>query len=118
MDSTYQEWIKLNSGGASKGNSGPTWGGGVFGDELGRGFFAYYLFSGTATNNFAEIAAVVRGLELAWERGFYQDKVEVDSSNLANYQRGAKQDPRASGSSRAGSQFLITLDRRFPNFRF
>ncbi|KAL0421675.1 UNVERIFIED_CONTAM: hypothetical protein Slati_3190400 [Sesamum latifolium] len=60
-------WWKLNCDGASKGNPGPSGAGGLIRDSNGRMIIAFADFLEEHTNTYAELYAVVRGIQLAQE---------------------------------------------------
>ena len=63
-------FINLNFDGASKGNLGPTGGGGVFWNSQGEILHIYTINLGHSTNNVAELNAMVKGLNIAKYKGF------------------------------------------------
>ncbi|KAL0453728.1 UNVERIFIED_CONTAM: putative ribonuclease H protein [Sesamum latifolium] len=74
-----RKWWKLNCDGASKGNRGLAGAGGLARDCQGNLIFAFYDCLDVQTNTYAELFAVVRGLQLARERGCRQIWVETDA---------------------------------------
>ncbi|KAL0355213.1 UNVERIFIED_CONTAM: putative ribonuclease H protein [Sesamum radiatum] len=68
----HDEWVKLNCDGASKGNPGEAGVGGLLWNNQGKLIFAYYDFISHQSNTYAELCALVRGLELAKEFGYLQ----------------------------------------------
>ncbi|KAL0413202.1 UNVERIFIED_CONTAM: putative ribonuclease H protein [Sesamum radiatum] len=62
-------WMKLNCDGTSKGNPGPSGAAGVIRDSSGGFCVAFHEFLGEQANIFAELYAVVRGVELAMDYG-------------------------------------------------
>ncbi|KAL6550678.1 hypothetical protein OROMI_021166 [Orobanche minor] len=72
-------WLKLNSDGAAKGNPGCAAAGGVVRDHTGSIIFCFSEFLGDRSNNFAELHAISRGLELCLEKNFDNIWVEVES---------------------------------------
>ncbi|KAI3463725.1 hypothetical protein Pfo_020388 [Paulownia fortunei] len=72
------EWVKLNTDGASRGNPGEA-GIGVLRDSQGRFIFAYYKYIGIASNVCAELHAIYIGLEYCKENGFKKIMVETDA---------------------------------------
>ncbi|KAL0301642.1 UNVERIFIED_CONTAM: hypothetical protein Sradi_6441000 [Sesamum radiatum] len=61
--------MKLNTDGASKGSTGLAGAGGIIRDARGHTIVAFQEFLGLATNTFAEISAVAKGLEIAHNMG-------------------------------------------------
>ncbi|KAL6572341.1 hypothetical protein OROMI_013299 [Orobanche minor] len=72
-------WWKLNTDGAARGNPGDAAAGGVIRDHMGKPLIMFSEFLGVRTNNFAELYAIWRGLELCIENHFDKVWVEVDS---------------------------------------
>ncbi|KAL0439023.1 UNVERIFIED_CONTAM: putative ribonuclease H protein [Sesamum latifolium] len=72
-------WYKFNCDGASKGNPGCAGAGGLIRDASGRLQIAFHDFLGSKTNTYAELFAVVRGLQLAHDEGFRMVWVEIDA---------------------------------------
>ncbi|KAL0283687.1 UNVERIFIED_CONTAM: hypothetical protein Sangu_2872700 [Sesamum angustifolium] len=79
MDQTYGHGMKLNMDGASKGSTGLAGAGGIIRDARGHTIVAFQEFLGLATNTFAEISAVAKGLEIAHNMGLNEIWVEMDS---------------------------------------
>ncbi|KAL0406420.1 UNVERIFIED_CONTAM: hypothetical protein Slati_3955900 [Sesamum latifolium] len=73
------KWWKLNYDGASKGNRSLAGAGGLARDCQGNLIFAFYDFLDVQTNIYAKLFVVVRGLQLARERGCRQIWVEMDT---------------------------------------
>ncbi|KAK4384647.1 hypothetical protein Sango_3039800 [Sesamum angolense] len=71
--------MKLNMDGASKGSTGLAGAGGIIRDASGHTIVAFQEFLGLATNTFAEISAVAKGLEIAHNMGLNDIWVEMDS---------------------------------------
>ncbi|KAL0297130.1 UNVERIFIED_CONTAM: hypothetical protein Sradi_6765100 [Sesamum radiatum] len=71
--------MKLNTDGASKGSTGLAGAGGIIRDARGHTIVAFQEFLGLATNTFAEISAVAKGLEIAHNMGLNDIWVEMDS---------------------------------------
>ncbi|KAL0317837.1 UNVERIFIED_CONTAM: hypothetical protein Sangu_2198000 [Sesamum angustifolium] len=71
--------FKLNTDGASKGSTGLAGAGGIIRDDRGHIVVAFQEFLGIATNTYAEISAVAKGLEIAHNRGLNDIWVEMDS---------------------------------------
>ncbi|KAL0456102.1 UNVERIFIED_CONTAM: hypothetical protein Slati_0949400 [Sesamum latifolium] len=61
------DWFKLNCDSALKGNLGDACMGGMLRNNQGKLIFALYDFLGIQSNTYAELFALVRGLELAME---------------------------------------------------
>ncbi|KAI3465658.1 hypothetical protein Pfo_022321 [Paulownia fortunei] len=74
-----QDWIKLNSDGASKGNPGLAGIGGIVRDEFENLVNAFLVFVGETTNMVAEIQALAFGLQRCFERGYHRIWIESDS---------------------------------------
>ncbi|KAI3444432.1 hypothetical protein Pfo_001097 [Paulownia fortunei] len=72
------EWVKLNTDGASRGNLSEA-GIGVLRDSRGRFIFAYYKYIGIASNVCAELHAICIGLEYCKENGFKKIMVETEA---------------------------------------
>lgn len=72
-------WVKVNTDGASRGNPGMAGAGGIIrgpgGDTL--GMFSANCGSTTCTK--AELLAAMRGVALAWNKGYRKILLEVDS---------------------------------------
>ena len=75
-------WVKLNSDGAAKANPGRAGGGGVIRDSNGNWLVGYAANLGICTSMVAEICALRTGLEIAWNKGYRQIQVEMDSHVL------------------------------------
>lgn len=69
--------------GASKGNPGPAGIGVVICDDSGKTLKKIGQNIGTATNNFAEYTALIRGLSEALQMGFTDAKIQTDSELMA-----------------------------------
>ncbi|XP_043692976.1 uncharacterized protein LOC122643420 [Telopea speciosissima] len=63
--------MKLNVDGASKGNSGPSGGGGVIRDSSGNVVMAFANFYGHCTNTEAEMRLILDGLQLCASKGYH-----------------------------------------------
>ncbi|KAL0413166.1 UNVERIFIED_CONTAM: hypothetical protein Sradi_1518300 [Sesamum radiatum] len=85
---------KLNCDGASKGNPGPFGAGRLVRNDRGRLILAFYEFFGDQTNTYAELYGVVRGLQLAWEKGCHNVWVEVDAMAVLQIIKSEKGDWR------------------------
>lgn len=64
-------WILLNTDGAAKGNPGPAGGGGVFRDTRGNWICGFAEGMGRCTSVRAELKAILRGLQVARDQGFW-----------------------------------------------
>ncbi|KAL0303564.1 UNVERIFIED_CONTAM: hypothetical protein Sradi_6224500 [Sesamum radiatum] len=62
-------WFELNWDDTSKGNPRPTGSRGLLQDGHGDMVFAFYAYLDINTNTFAELYAVVHGLEIASDQG-------------------------------------------------
>ncbi|GFP93857.1 putative ribonuclease h protein at1g65750 [Phtheirospermum japonicum] len=60
--------IKINTDGASKGNTGEASAGGLARDHTARPIFAFHEYLGQHTNTFAELHAIWRALDLCHDR--------------------------------------------------
>ncbi|KAL0374197.1 UNVERIFIED_CONTAM: putative ribonuclease H protein [Sesamum radiatum] len=72
-------WWKLNTDGASKGNPGCAGAGGIIRDCHGRFILGFADGLGVQTNTYAELYAIVRGLQLAKNAKCSHLEVERDS---------------------------------------
>ncbi|KAK9282908.1 hypothetical protein L1049_011133 [Liquidambar formosana] len=75
-------WLKLNTDGLAKGNPGPTVAGGVFRNCRGfvKGIFSFNI--GIQSAFYAELLAVILGIEQAWDKGWFQIWLESDSLSV------------------------------------
>ncbi|KAL6543520.1 hypothetical protein OROHE_010142 [Orobanche hederae] len=73
-------WWKLNTDGASRGNPGEAASGGILRDNLGTPSFMFSEFLGERSNNYAELYAIWRGLDLCVSRNFVKVWLESDSN--------------------------------------
>ena len=71
-------FLKLNMDGSALGNPRLAGVGGVLRDHWSRWISSFSLHVGLATNNLAELAAVRRGLEMAWDKGTKHLQLELD----------------------------------------
>lgn len=78
-------WIKLTTDGASRGNPGLATAGGVLRDGEGQWLGGFALNIGICTTPLAELWGVYYGLLIAWERGFRQVELELDSSLVVGW---------------------------------
>ncbi|KAL6550532.1 hypothetical protein OROMI_021020 [Orobanche minor] len=74
--------ININTDRASKGNPGESAVGGIARDYQGNAIFAFHEFIGTHTNNYAELYAIWRALDLCRESGIFKIWTEVDSTSV------------------------------------
>ena len=72
-------WCKLNVDGASKGNPGAAGAGGLLRDQSGNWITGFALNLGYCTSVKAELAALLKGLELAKRHGIAKLIVHIDS---------------------------------------
>lgn len=70
-------WVKLNSDGACKGNPGLTRGGGVIRDSCGIWLATYATNLSIGTSVKAEVLALLKGLQTAWDNNFRKIIAEV-----------------------------------------
>ena len=82
-------WVPLNTDGAAKGNPGSAGGGGVFRSHRGEWLGGFAENIGCCTSTKAELKAVLRGLKLARTLGFTKLWVNLDSSCVVGFIRGA-----------------------------
>ncbi|KAL6214491.1 hypothetical protein ACLB2K_013925 [Fragaria x ananassa] len=75
-------WLKLNTDGFSKGNPGLAGCGGVFRDSFGRFIGGYCQSLGAQTPFFAELMAVILGVEFAFLFGWHHIWLESDSTTI------------------------------------
>ncbi|KAL6218963.1 hypothetical protein ACLB2K_012170 [Fragaria x ananassa] len=75
-------WLKLNTDGFSKGNPGLAGCGGVFRDSFGRFIGGYCQGLGAQTAFFAELMAVILGVEFAFLFGWHHIWLESDSTTI------------------------------------
>lgn len=71
--------MKLNVDGSSLGNPGQAGGGGVIWNDKGKLVSAISIFFGEATNNKAELRALIEGLKICHELEVYHIDIECDS---------------------------------------
>ena len=76
--------VKLGVDGCSKGNPGMAATGGVLGDHQGMILVAFGFFLGHLSILFAELMALLEGLDLAAQLGFSDLKVESDSATIVS----------------------------------
>ena len=72
-------WLKLNIDGAVKGNPGPAGGGGLLRDHRGNWINGFSANLGWCSYVKAELLALLKGLQLAWNMGVSHLEVEIDS---------------------------------------
>ena len=91
QDLFYAGYAEMYSDGASSGNPGPSGIGVVInltGEDAGHKCHRISEFIGTATNNVAEYAALLKGLETAKSLGIQNIKVFMDSELLVRQIKG------------------------------
>ena len=79
---------KLHTDGGARGNPGPAGIGVVLTDDLGNVIGEVGEGIGITTNNVAEYAALIRGLEMALEQGVTEIDCFVDTQLIANQVKG------------------------------
>ncbi|KAI3473514.1 hypothetical protein Pfo_031507, partial [Paulownia fortunei] len=72
-------WFKLNTNGAAKGQTEQAGTGGIIRDHFGNVVVAYYEYIGNCNSIYAEIFALVKGLELAKGEGIVNLWIEMDT---------------------------------------
>lgn len=72
-------WVKINVDGAAQGNPGNAGMGGLIRDASGCWLEGFSVFLGISSNIVAELWAILKGLQLAWDRGYKQVILESDS---------------------------------------
>ncbi|OIS98250.1 hypothetical protein A4A49_62368 [Nicotiana attenuata] len=77
-------YVKLNVDGCSKGNPGSARGGGIIRDHHGDLVMAFFDFYGICSNNFAEVKAVLQGIQMCCHHGLKNIVVESDSLLIIN----------------------------------
>ncbi|CAA7030918.1 unnamed protein product [Microthlaspi erraticum] len=80
-------WVKVNTDGASRGNSGLASAGGVLRDELGCWCRGFALNIGICTAPLAELWGVYYGLCIAWDSKAQRVELEVDSEMVVGFLR-------------------------------
>lgn len=78
-----EDWIELNIDGASKGNRGPSSGGGIFCDHYGNWIKAFAWNFGWRTSVKAKVLALLKGLRIAWDMGYKKLEINLDSQITA-----------------------------------
>ncbi len=78
----------LSSDGGSRGNPGPAAGAAVLWDENKKEIALEGVFCGTQTNNFAEYAGLILGLQLALQQKITDLEVFLDSKLLVEQMNG------------------------------
>jgi len=76
---TGSHWLKLNIEGVVKGNPGPTGGGGLLRDHRENWINGFSANLGWRSSVKAELLALLKGLQLAWNMGVSHLEVEIDS---------------------------------------
>lgn len=71
--------IKINFDGVSKGNLGPTRGGGFFRNEKGEIIHIYALNLRNNTNNATKLTSLVEGIKIAAHNGYHKLIMEGDT---------------------------------------
>lgn len=89
MASSPPSWIKLNSDGLAKGSPGPAAIGGLFRNSNGHVIGAFYKSIGIQTAFFAELEAVISGIEFAWINGWHRLWIESDWTTVISYLLGS-----------------------------
>jgi len=77
-------WMILNIDGASKGNPGPAWEGGVTCDHQGHWVCGFIENMGCCTSTKAELKAILRGLRIAKEKRLTKILVRIDLQLAVN----------------------------------
>ncbi|KAI3472963.1 hypothetical protein Pfo_029210 [Paulownia fortunei] len=75
-------WLKLNTDGAAKGNTGHAGAGGVIRDHFGNAILAFHEYIGKENSLFAEVHALLKGLELAKSNGINKLWIETDARGV------------------------------------
>nr|GMC99849.1 reverse transcriptase [Ipomoea batatas] len=75
-------WLKLNTDGRRNRRTGIAGCGGVFRDDKGNWIEGFIANLGIFSSEEAEAWAVLKGLKIAWERGFRKVMVETDANNI------------------------------------
>ena len=75
-------YIKLNTDGSAIGNLRLAGAGGLLRNSSGEWISGFSLYLGLTSNNMAELAAIRRGLILAWDMGFKFIHLELDSMTV------------------------------------
>ena len=78
-------YLKLNTDGSALGNPRPAGAGGVLRDHRGQWITGFSLHGGFASNNMDELAAVKKGLEMAWNKGYKLLHLELDSKVVLSW---------------------------------
>ncbi|KAF3639165.1 hypothetical protein FXO38_22816 [Capsicum annuum] len=78
-------WTKLNTDGCSKGNPGPSGGGGIIRNSQGKILGAFAVQLGHNTNNIAEATTLKIGLEICRDKGISHIDIESDSMLLVKW---------------------------------
>lgn len=100
-------WVKLNTDGLSKGNPGPAACGGVFRNCHGRFLGGFCQRIGHCNSFFAELSAIIIGIEFAYQRGWHCLWLESDSSSVISALQSSDFDPPWP----LHTQWSICLDR-------
>jgi len=78
-------WLKLNTGGASRGNPGLATAGGVLRNSAGEWCGGFALNIGRCTAPVAELWGVYYGMYFAWEKKVTRVELEVDSTLVVGF---------------------------------
>ncbi|XP_056175267.1 uncharacterized protein LOC115691638 isoform X3 [Syzygium oleosum] len=76
---SYRNWVKLNTSGFSRGNTGSAGAGGTVHTSSGNWVLGYSLNLGKWSSLVADLWAIFQGLKLVWDRGYRQVLVVSDS---------------------------------------
>lgn len=77
-------WVKLNTDGSSKGNPGDGGCGGLIRDEAGQWVASFCCHIGICSAFTAELWGILRGLCLAWAKGFRRVLIESNSNTIVH----------------------------------
>ncbi|XP_015936169.1 uncharacterized protein LOC107462117 [Arachis duranensis] len=84
-----EDWMKVNTDGAAKGNPGMAGCGGLIRNYQGRWIAGFVANIGYCTAYYAELWGVYYGLKTAWELGMRKIILEVDSKAVVDVIKGA-----------------------------
>ncbi|KAL9293337.1 putative ribonuclease H domain, reverse transcriptase zinc-binding domain-containing protein [Arabidopsis thaliana] len=87
-----EDWVALNTDGASRGNPGLATAGGVVRGSDGNWRVGFTLNIGICSAPMAELWGVYYGLAIAWERGFRRVELRVDSELVVGFLRSGVSD--------------------------
>lgn len=85
--SPLEDVIKVNVDDSSLGNSGNAGFGGLLRNDMRiwiQVFFFFFLTSSRASNVLAELSAILKGLQWAWDLGYRSILMESDSRSTLN----------------------------------